>query len=93
METLWVDLNNIGKEGVRLICKGTIDELNEKSIILHDGLELLIWDYDQDNSGNSDNLTVNAIIKYSDIDKCWIAQFENKDLMHESERRIENSHT
>jgi len=87
METLWVDFNNMGKEGVRLICKGTIDELNAKSIRLRDGLELLIWDNDQDDFGNTDNLIVNAIVKYSETDKCWVAQFNDADLIHESERK------
>ena len=32
METFWVDFNNTGKEGVRLICKGTLDELKGKNI-------------------------------------------------------------
>jgi len=91
METLWVDFNAMGKEGVVLICKGTIDELNAKSIVLYDGLELLVWTEDQDDSGNSDNLTVNAVVKYSNIDKCWVAQFDNEDLMHESERRIKKA--
>jgi len=87
METLWVDFNNMGKEGVRLICKGTIDEINAKSIVLHEGLQLLVWDYDQDEFGKPDNLTVSAVVKYSGIDKCWVAQFNNEDLIHESERQ------
>ena len=91
METLWVDFNNMGKEGVRLICQGTIDELNAKSIILHDGLQLLIWDNDRDDFGKSDNLSVNSVVRYSDIDHCWVAQFDNDDLMHDSERQSRNN--
>jgi len=90
METLWVDFNNMGKEGIRLICKGTIDELNEKSIVLYDGLQLRIWDSDQNDLGEPDNLSVNAEVKYSDVDKCWVAQFESDNLIHESERRVKN---
>ena len=86
METLWVDFNNMGKEGVRLSCNGTVAELNSKSIVLYDGLQLLIWDNDEDDFGNSDNLIVDAVVKYSNVDKCWVAQFENANIMHESER-------
>jgi len=76
----------MGKEGLRLSCKGTIEDLNAKKIILHDGLKLTVWTNDKDEQGNIDNLTVSATIKYSYIDKCWVAQFQNDDLKHESDR-------
>ena len=86
METLWVDLNNMGHDGMRLICKGTLDELKEKSIQLYDGLQILIWDNDQDENGNADNLVVEAIVKYSNTDQCWVAQFDNAHLKNQSQR-------
>lgn len=85
METLWVDFQNAGKDGVRLICKGTLDEISEKGLTLHEGLQLIIWTEDQDDDGKPDNLVVNAVIKYSTIDGCWIAQFNVDDLKNESQ--------
>jgi len=85
METLWVDFQNEGKEGVRLICTGTLKELKEKSIELIDGLELLIWSDDKDDCGKIDNLIVEATVKYSNIDQCWVAQFDNEKLRNQSE--------
>jgi hypothetical protein len=84
-ETLWVDFQNMGNEGVRLIGKGTLDELDNKKIKLYGGLQLIIWQ--EDNNKKVDNLAVEAAIKYSDIDKCWVAEFDKDELKHESERK------
>jgi len=85
METIWVDFNNMGIEGVRLNCVGTLNELREKSIGLIDGLNLLVWSEDHDENGNPDNLIVEAIVKYSQIEKCWVAQFDWNCLKNESQ--------
>jgi len=58
MEKLWVDFQNAGIEGVRLICEGTLKEMRQKKITLKDGLTLLIWSEDQDDNGKPDNLMV-----------------------------------
>ena len=75
----------MGKDGVRLICSGTLKELNEKSIRLHDGLKLIVWMDDEDDKGKADNLVVEAVVKYSLIDNCWVAQFDDDKLIHESQ--------
>jgi hypothetical protein len=84
MEALWVDFQNMGIDGVRLICNGTLKEISEKNIQLKDGLELLIWNNDEDGEGNPDNLLVEAVVKYSKIDNCWVAQFAPDNFRNES---------
>lgn len=86
MERLWVDFNNMSEEGVRLNCKGTLDEIERKLIKLVNGLEIIVWDDDINDAGIVDNLSVKAIVKYSEIEKIWVAAFDSKDLMHDSER-------
>jgi hypothetical protein len=86
MDTLWVDFQNAGHDGVRLICNGTLADLKEKGIELRDGLQLLIWSEDYDDNGNPDNLSVEAVVRYSNSDKCWVAQYDNKKLMNESKK-------
>jgi len=81
-----VDIQNTGYEGVRLICAGTLKEITGKGIKLKDGLHLLIWSEDQDDDGKADNLIVEAVVKFSDVDKCWVAQFDYAQLKHESDK-------
>jgi hypothetical protein len=85
MERLWVDFNNMGKDGVRLTCSGTLNELNDKAIILYNGLKLIAWMEDEDDNGKADNLLVEAVVKYSFKDNCWVAQFDGDKLIHESQ--------
>jgi len=85
MEKLWVDFQNAGHEGVRLICTGAVKELHDKAIKLHEGLQLIVWQDDEDSNGKADNLMVEAVVKYSFKDKCWVAQFDENKLMHESQ--------
>lgn len=86
MEKLWVDFNNAGIEGIRLTSKITIEQIKEKEIVLYDGLEILIWDEEDDEMGNYSNLSVKAIVKYSSIDKCWVAKYNQADLLTDVKR-------
>jgi len=88
MESLWVDFQNSSSEGVRLICKGTLDEIEKKALVLSDGLELMIWQEDQDDDGTQNNLIVQATVKYDEIEKCWVAKYDDAKLIHESERSV-----
>lgn len=58
METLWVDFNNMGVDGVRLICNGTLQEIKEKSLVLHNELKLLVWYSDEYLDGSVEILSV-----------------------------------
>jgi hypothetical protein len=87
METLWVDFQNSSTEGVRLICNGTLADIKKKGIKLYSGRKLLIWTEDYDDDGNQDNLSVEATVGYSDLEKCWFAHFDYDQLVHESERK------
>jgi hypothetical protein len=82
---LHVDFNNRCATGVMLITDGKIYREGKKKIKLHDELPAIIWDYDYDNK-KTDNLAVEAVIKYSFKENCWIAQFNFDDLLHESQR-------
>lgn len=87
METLWVDFQNSSVEGVRLICNGTLAEIQKKNIKLFPGLKLVILTEDYDDDGNQDNLLVEATVGYSDSEKCWFAHFDGAQLLHGSERK------
>ena len=90
METLEVDFNSMGVEGVRLSCNGTLKEIEKKAIVLYDGLKLLVWERDEYDDGSIDKLSVEAIVKYSKIDKCWVGQFDTNDIKLESKNKKPN---
>jgi hypothetical protein len=85
MEKLWVDFQNSSKKGVRLLCKGTLDEIERNNVVLSNGLKLLLWTEDEDEKGNPDNLVVEAIVEFDEDENCWVAVYEGKTIKHESE--------
>jgi len=69
MNKIWVDFNNMGVDGVRLNCRGTLDDIKEKGIVIKPGLRLIIWDED---------LLAESTVRYSTVDKCWVAHINRK---------------
>ena len=71
METLIklsVDFNNCDTEGrVRLITKGTIDDIERMNIKLETGLKVLLDD---------DELSVEGVIEFSEKENIWVAKFD-----------------
>ena len=85
MIRLWADFNASSDNGLRLNCRGTINDLSRQEIELKEGLELLLWDEDTDENDNPDNLIVKAIAHFDDRKKIWEGVFEWKNIKHESE--------
>jgi hypothetical protein len=69
MSKIWVDFNNMGVDGVRLNCNGTLEDIDDKGIVLTQGLELTIW---------FEDLSAESTVMYSSVDNCWVAQINNK---------------
>jgi hypothetical protein len=82
---LKVDFNNRCNGGIKLTAHKTIYKQGKTKAKLYDGLQAIIWDVDY-NDRQVDNLAVKATISFSYTDNCWIAEFNNEDLMHESQR-------
>jgi hypothetical protein len=82
---LWADFNANSENGLRLSCKGTIDDLLSQGIELKEGMKLLVWDEDFDENNRPDNLIVEAIAKYNYKLKVWEAVFEWGKIKHESD--------
>jgi len=87
MIKLWVDFNaSTVNGGVRLTCKGTIDDLARQKIELQEGLRLLLWNEDfYENDLSSDTLIVEAVAHFNDNHKIWEAIFNMEDIEHKSD--------
>jgi len=85
MVKLWTDFNASSDNGLRLNCKGTIEDLSRQGLELKEGMKLLLWDEDTDETNNQDNLVVEAVAHYDDKLKIWEGVFNWDDIRHESE--------
>ncbi|QEC68116.1 hypothetical protein FRZ67_12690 [Panacibacter ginsenosidivorans] len=63
---IFVDFNNADKSGrVRLITKGTLDDIKNQNIHLYSGLTILL----DDNEG----FVTTGVVEYSEEEKIWVA--------------------
>ena len=82
---LWADFNTNSENGLYLICKGTLDDLERQQVELKERMKLLVWYEDFDDNNNPDNLIVEAIAKYNNKLKVWEAVFDWDEIRHESD--------
>ncbi|MBF2098448.1 MAG: hypothetical protein IGQ88_08750 [Gloeomargaritaceae cyanobacterium C42_A2020_066] len=62
---VFADFHNADTQGrLRLNCIGTIEDLTIKNIALHNGQKLTFY---------SENLEVNGIVEYSQLEHVWVA--------------------
>ena len=72
--TIYADFQNADSRGrLRLNCVGTIQDLAEKKIILHDGLRLTLHDEELETEGN---------VQFSTEEHLWVAEIDWNALRH-----------
>lgn len=85
MIKIWADFNATSDFGLRLNCKGTLEDLERRNIVLQEGMSVLLWDEDYDDSNRRDDLIVEAIIRFNQNTEVWEGEFNWDDIKHESE--------
>lgn len=84
---IYGDFNNLDDHNrIRLTTLGSVTAIARLGIQLRDGLELTITMDDADDAGNPDDLTADAVIRYNDEEKCWVAQIDWDQVKNRSER-------
>lgn len=74
MDLIYVDFMKCDHQGrLVLSCLGTLQDFEKNNITPSDGLELVFYNPDEDDCGNSDNLVVSGILKYDPIRERWTA--------------------
>ncbi len=70
---VFVDFNSADVKGrLRLSCVGTQEDLERQQIEWRDGLELTLYEDDEDGEGRPQQLVVDGVVEYSE-EKCWVA--------------------
>ena len=70
---IFADFNNADSLGrLRLICRGTADDLQQNNIELREGLSLIFTD--------DDELEAEGIVTYSETEKIWVGIIDWKKI-------------
>ena len=70
---------------LRLVCAGTLQDLEREGIQLLEGLVLTFYTDDADDRGQPDEMRVEGVVRYDEDAKCWVAAVNWSALHHASD--------
>ncbi|MBI2807072.1 MAG: hypothetical protein HYX68_18995 [Planctomycetes bacterium] len=84
---IYGDFNNLDSQNrIRLTTLGSIQDIARLGLHLKDGLALTVAMDDADDAGNPDDLMADAVVRYNEKEKCWVAQIDWSKVQNRSER-------
>ena len=86
---IYADFNKLDQNrNAILVCKGTMDDLQQQRIELVEDMEVTLYMPDDvDAEGQPDCLEVNAIVKYDNEHGYWVGEFQWDELGYKSEKK------
>jgi len=85
---IYADFHNADVLGrLRLNCSGTIEDLAEQQVELHDGLLLTLYADDLDAAGHSVELLADGVVSFSEEENCWVGAIDWAAIRHASDAR------
>jgi hypothetical protein len=85
---IYVDFHNADSQGrIRLNCVGTLEDLAQQQVQLHEGLALGLYSDDLDSAGQLNELLVDGIATFSQDEHCWVATIDWAAIRHASGRQ------
>ena len=83
---VYADFQNVdARRRLVLTCAGTLKDLERHGIELKEGLVLTFYSDDADEEGNPDDLIVQGIVSYDEVQKHWTATINWQAIKHVSE--------
>lgn len=91
MQKVYADFHNADSQRrLRLNCVGTVEDLAQQHIELHEGLLLTLYSDDLDDKGQLDELLVDGIVSFSEEEQCWVAAIDWSAIHHASDNQAPN---
>lgn len=84
---VYADFHNADPQGrIRLNCVGTVEDLSQQHVELHEGLALTLCADDLDAQGKLTELLVDGIVSFSQEEHCWVAAVDWDEIRHAEQR-------
>jgi hypothetical protein len=89
---IYADFHNADSRGrLRLNCVGTLEDLAQQQVELHDGLLLTLYADDLDDKGELDEMLVDGVASFSEEEHCWVAAIDWAAIHHASDTPESNT--
>lgn len=86
---IYADFNSADSQGrLRLNCVGTLEDLSQQQVALHEGMALTLYADDLDDKGQPDELLVDGLVSFSQDEQCWVAAIDWSAIRHASDQRV-----
>jgi hypothetical protein len=83
---IYADFHNLDdKNRLRLTSAGTRRDLQRLGIELREGMAVTLYTDDEDDRGQPDELLAEGIVRYNEVEKCWVAAIDWQAIRHASE--------
>jgi hypothetical protein len=85
---IYADFHNTDTQGrVRLTCAGTEEDLARQGVRFREGLQLILYSDDLDDTGRPADLLAEGVATYSDAEHCWVATIDWAAIRNASDER------
>jgi hypothetical protein len=89
---IYADFHKLDDENrIVLTTVGTRNDLQRLGLQLVEGMPLTFYMDDADDQGNSDDIMVDGVARFSVADKCWVAEVKWDDVYHASDEATRNA--
>jgi hypothetical protein len=75
---------------LKLICRGTLQDLQRFGVQLHEGLNLTFYTDDADDEGRPDDLLIDGVVQFNADERCWVAAVDWTKLRHVSQEQTKD---
>jgi hypothetical protein len=83
---VYADFHNADSQGrLRLNCVGTTEDLSQQQVELREGLLLTLYSDDLNDKGQPDELLVEGVVSFSEVEHCWVAVIDWDAIRHVSD--------
>lgn len=71
------DFQNVDASGrLRLVCVGTLRDLERQQVELREGMSLTFYTDDADDAGRPVELVADGVVQYNAEEKCWVGTID-----------------
>jgi hypothetical protein len=86
---IYADFQNLDAENrIRLVCAGTVADLNRAGLVLTAGMQIPLYTDDEDDNGNPDPLLADGTVERNEVENCWVARVDWNRIHHQSSTSI-----
>jgi hypothetical protein len=85
---IYADFQKLDDEGrAMLTCVGSLRDIHDQNLVLRHGESVVLYSDDLDDNNHLDELQVDAVLEWIELDNHWVGRFDPATFRHESDEK------